>query len=77
MAVQLHTQAGVALDQCGIQDIQMFQDVLQGYQILVVSKDNFNGIIYKGPESDRKIFLYYSDSHYDVITSMAAFLSRN
>ena len=57
--------------------MKKFQDVLSGCQILVVSKDHFNGIIYSGPEAQKKIHLYFHDNPYDVITSMPAFLSRN
>lgn len=46
-------------------------------QIKVVSKQHFNSIIYEGPEAESKIYLYHHDEHYDVITSMPAFLNRN
>ena len=76
LALELHQQAGVPVGKCGIEDIKKFQDVLPGFQILVVSKDHFNAIIYSGPEAEIKIYLYFHDSHYDVITSMSAFLSK-
>ena len=76
MALELHQQAGVPVGKCGIEDIKKFQEVLPGFQILVVSKDHFNAIIYSGPEAEKKIYLYFHDSHYDVITSMSAFLSK-
>ncbi|MEW8544218.1 MAG: hypothetical protein AB2693_11855, partial [Candidatus Thiodiazotropha sp.] len=77
LAKELHEKAGVPLKQCGIDEIKQFQLVLQNYQILVISKEHFNGIIYSGPDTERKIYLYYHDSHYDVITSMPAFLCKN
>ena len=46
-------------------------------QIHVVSKEHFNSIIYQGPEAVSKIYLYFHDEHYDVITSMPAFLNRS
>ena len=49
---------------------------LVGYQIHVISREHFNGIVYHGPTAEKKIYLYYHDNHYDVITSMTAFLSR-
>ena len=37
----------------------------------------FQGIVYHGSTADMKIYLYYHDNHYNAITSMTAFLSRN
>ena len=75
-ALELHTKAGVPLHQCGIEDVKTFQRFLVGYQIHVISREHFNGIVYHGPTAEKKIYLYYHDNHYDVITSMTAFLSR-
>lgn len=77
LAEQLHKDANVPLQRCGLEEIKLFQTVLPDYQINVVSKDHFHGIVFQGPESENKLYLYYHDEHFDVITSMAAFLSRN
>ena len=77
LAKQLHSEASVPLKECGVEEIKQFQEVLPGYQINVVSKEHFHGIIYSSLESDKKIYLFYHDNHNDVITSMTAFLSRN
>ncbi|XP_045215064.2 uncharacterized protein LOC123565260 [Mercenaria mercenaria] len=77
LAERLHKNAGVFLGPCGIDEIKKFQKALCGYQINIVSADHFNGIIYAGPDAEKKIYLYYSNNHYDIITSMPAFLSRN
>ncbi len=77
LAKQLHENAGVTVGKCGIGEIQKFQDVLPDYQLHVLSKNHFNAIIYSGPEAEKKIYLYHHDEHYDIITSMAAFLARN
>ena len=77
LAEQLHKKADVVQGICGIEEIKKFQAVLPDYQIYVISKEHFNAIIYSGPESSNKIYLYYHNDHYDVITSMPAFLSRN
>lgn len=77
MAIQLHTQAGVALVKCGVEEVKLFQKIMPQYQIHVISQQHFNGIIYKGPESEKKIYLYLHDGHFDVITSMPAFLGRS
>ena len=73
LAVQLHTQANVAQGRCGIDEIKQFQAVLHDFQIIVVSFDHMNSVIYSGPEQKKKICLYLHDGHYDVITSMSAF----
>jgi fatty acid desaturase len=56
-----------------IEDVKTFQRFLVGYQIHVISREHFNGIVYHGPTADKKIYLYYHDNHYDVITSMTVF----
>ena len=73
----LHHQANVPMRKCGIDDVKLFQKVMNDVQINVVSKEHFNGIIYEGPEAEIKIYLYHHDEHYDVITSMSAFLNRS
>ena len=77
LAKELHGMAGVPIGQCGLEEIKLFQEVLHGYQIHVVSQEHFNGLIYSGPEAEKKIYIYYHNNHYDVITSMPAFLSKN
>ena len=77
LAENLHKEADVPLQRCGISEIKRFQDVLTGYQINVISKDHFNGIIFSGPEAENQLYVYHHDNHYDVITSMPAFFSRN
>ena len=77
LAEQLHKKAGVPLQKCGIEEIKKFQAVLPQYQILVLSKEHFNGIIYDGGEVGVPIYQYYHDQHFDVITKMAGFLNRS
>ena len=76
MALDLHDNAGVPMTPCGIEEIKLFQAVLPWYQLVVVSGDHFNAIIYKGPDTEKPIYLYYHDGHYDLITSMPSFLGR-
>ena len=78
-ARELHEAAGVPFSECRLNEIALFQKHLSPqYQILVISKDNFNGIIYCGnKESDKKIILYLHDGHYDIIRSMPAFMERS
>ncbi len=45
-------------------------------QINVVSKEHQNSIIFAGPDTAKRIYLYADDNHYDVITSVPAFCDR-
>ena len=72
----LHQKAGIPEGPCGLKEIEAFQKVIEDYQICVVSKDQFNKIVYTGPLKPKGIYLLYNDNHYDLITSMAAYLRR-
>ncbi|WAR29495.1 ZN358-like protein [Mya arenaria] len=76
LAEELHKKAGVPLQRCGIEEVKKFQAVLPNYQIHVLSKEHFNGIIYDGIEGGVPINLYHHDEHFDVITKMTGFLNR-
>ena len=73
---ELHEKASVPLGQCGIEEVKKFQSYLTDYQINIVSKEHLNMLIYSGPAASKRIYLYAHDNHYDVITSMPAFLAR-
>ena len=77
LAEDLHRQAQVPLNKCSVEEIELFQGVLPGYQIVVASKEHFNAIIFKGQPADKQIYPYYHHGHYDVITKMPAFLNRS
>lgn len=77
LAIALHHQANVPIRECGINDVKLFQIVMEDLQIHVVSKEHFNSNIYQGPEAENKIYPYYHDKHCDIITSMPVFLNRN
>ena len=76
LAQELHETSGVSLGPCGIPEVNKFQATLPGYQLNVVSKEHLNALIYSGPEAEKHLYLYHHDNHYDVITSMPAFLAR-
>lgn len=77
LAVQLHEKTGVPLTKCGIEEAKHFKNVLKDYQINILSKEHFNGIIFSGPETEKRLYIYHHDDHFDVITSMAGFLCKN
>ena len=80
-ALDLHQAANVPLGPCGMDEVKLFQQHLTNYQIIVVSGDHNNAIIYppKPPGTDEKssISLYYHNKHFDVITTLSGFLNRS
>ena len=79
-ALDLHEAANVPLGPCGMNEVKLFQQYLSNYQIIVVSGDHNNSIIYppQPPGTDEKptISLYLHDNHFDVITTLPGFLCR-
>ena len=59
----------------GLPDIKKIVEYLEEYQIYVFSDEsNLFKIIYKSEnEKDKKIYLLYHDSHFDLLTSVPAF----
>ena len=81
-AFDLHEAANVPLGPCGLDEVELFQQYLVNYQIIVVSGDHNNGIIYPRqppaiPNPEKSIYLYYQAKHFDVITSLPGFLNRS
>ena len=79
-ALDLHVAANVPLGPCGIEEVKLFQQYLSNYQIIIVSGDHNNCIIYppKPPGTDEKpiISLYFHNNHFDVITKLPGFLNK-
>ena len=80
-ALELHQAANVPLGPCGMDEVELFQKYFTKYQIIVVSGDHNDSIIYpsKPPGTDEKqaINLYYHNKHFNVITSIPGFLNRS
>ena len=81
-AFDLHEAANVPLGPCGLNEVELFQHYLVNYQIIVVSGDQNNNIIYPhqppaNPNPEKSIYLYYQANHFDVITSLPGFLNRS
>ena len=81
-AFDLHEAANVPLGPCGLNEVGLFQQHLVNYQIIVVSGDHNNGIIYPReppaiPNPEKSIYLYYQANHFDVITSLPGFLNKS
>ena len=81
-ALDLHQAANVPLRPCGLNEVEQFQQHLTNYQIIVVSGDHNNAIIYPprpptNPNPEKSIYLYFHANHFDVITSLPGFLNRS
>ena len=81
-AYDLHQAANVPLGPCGLKEVALFQRYLVQYQIIVVSGDQNNAIVYPpkppaNPNPEKSIYLYYQDNHFDVITKLPGFLNTS
>ena len=81
-ALDLHQAANVPLGPCGMDEVKLFQQHLTNYQIIVVSGDHNNCIIYppQPPANsieEKSIYLYFHANHFDIITSIPGFLNRS
>ena len=80
-AFDLHEAANVPLGPCGLNEVALFQQYLTNYQIMVVSGDHNNSIIYppqsSGTDEKPALILYLHDNHFDVITTIPGFLCRS
>ena len=81
-AFDLHEAANVPLGPCGLREVELFQQHLVNYQIIVVSGDQNNSIIYPyqpppNPNPEKSIYLYYQANHFDVITTLPGFLCKS
>ena len=80
-AFDLHEAANVPLGPCGLNEVALFQQYLTGYQIVVISGDHNNSIIYPPPSSTAHekphLTLYLHNNHFDVINRVPGFLGRN
>ena len=80
-ALDLHQAANVPLRPCGLNEVNLFQQYLTNYQLVVVSGDHNNTIIYprEPPGTDEKptLALYYQNNHFDTITSLPGFLNMS
>ena len=80
-ALELHRAAKVPLGPCDLNEVVLFQQHLTDYQIVIISGDHNNSIIYPPPDeaTDEKphLTLYLHDGHFDVINSVPGFLGRS
>ena len=77
MALVLCAKAGIDVTKpAGIQEVGKSQEALDEFQIIILSKEYFNDVIYAGPQhKEERLYLYHHDDHFDTITSITGFLS--
>ena len=78
-AIKLHDGANVDITDYGntLGDVGTFAKYL-GIQINIVDADRFNDVIHTAsPDADEMVYIYKNKNHYDVITSMPAFLGKD
>ena len=80
-AFDLHQAANVPLGPCGLNEVALFQQHLTGYQIVIISGDHNNSVIYPPPSSTAHekphLTLYLHNNHFDVINRVPGFLGRS
>ena len=80
-AFDLHEAANVPLGPCGLNEVALFQQYLTDYQIVIISGDHNNSVIYppqsSGTDEKPHLTLYLHGNHYDVINSVPGFLGRS
>ena len=80
-AFDLHEAAAVPLGPCGLNEVALFQQYLTDYQIMVISGDHNNSVIYppqsSGTDEKPHLTLYLHGNHFDVINSVPGFLGRS
>ena len=79
-AFNLHEAANVPIGPCGLNEVALFQQYLSDYQIMVISGDHNNSVIYphqpSGTDEKPHLTLYLHNNHYDVINRVPGFLGR-
>ena len=79
-AFDLHEAANVPLGPCGLNEVALFQQHLSDYQIVIISGDHNNSVIYppqsSGTDEKPHLTLYLHNNHFDVITTVPGFLGR-
>ena len=80
-AFDLHEAANVPLGPCGLNEVALFQQYLTDYQIVIISGDHNNSVIYppqsSGTHEKPHLTLYLHDNHFDTINNVPGFLGRS
>ena len=77
LARSLHKEARVPIGPCVLDQIKLFEIILNEYQFVVISVEHGHAIAHKGPQSNKQIKLLMHDGHFDVITKLPGFFNFN
>lgn len=58
LARETHEEARVPIGPCGLDQIKLFEIILDEYQFIVTSAEHGHSIVHKGPQSNKQIKLY-------------------
>ena len=75
LAQKLREEARVPVGLCGLDQIKLFEIILNEYQFFVVSAEHGHAIVHKGPKSNKQILLLMHDGHFDAITKLPGFFN--
>lgn len=74
-AIKINKKLSISNKPCGIEDIRKYEIYFKEYQIMVFEgSSRYGEPIYLGPKNKKHIYISYTGSHYNVITSMKRFL---
>ena len=78
-AKQLHNEAGVPLGACGLREIQLFQNTLSEYQLIVIDAELGYQLIFKGQPKpkEKQLVLTKHKEHYHTCTSLTGFFGAS
>ena len=77
---ELHHTAGVPVGvMCGRREWELFQGALgREYDLVVLSRDYFNSIVYRGnPDARKLICIYHAERHFHAVTSLLGFMRQS
>ena len=77
LARALHEEARLPIGPCGLDQIKLFEIILDEHQFIVISAEHGHSIVHKGPQSNKQIKLSMHDGHFDVITKFPRFFNSN
>ena len=78
-AKDLHIQAGVPLGACGLPELQLFQNYLSDYQLVLIDAQMGFQLTFKGPPKpkEKQLVLIKNKDHYHTCTSLTGFFGTS
>lgn len=78
-AQELHREANVPQGPCGLREIQLFQNALSEYQLIVIDAEMGYQLTFKGStrSKDKQLILIKVQDHYHACTSLTGFFGSS